>query len=117
MKYLQFYEILETACSSIKKPAIYINNGLDITTLSDGALHNRVMNDVKKHHIHNGNEDVLNELLTWIIIGGLFIFEHNTDAEVREFFDTVFDNEETNSSALYASLYDRVTGKCIHENT
>lgn len=95
------------------KFAVYISNGLDL--LDDESPDDKIWRFVTDELIKflGNREAAYYDNIHNLIDGGLFFFD--TEKAARNFY-SIFTQELTDSSAIYAELYDP-TGECITENT
>lgn len=119
VEFKHWHQILELATKQIGKPSVYISNGLEFITPKDESIWRFVQDEVQKLHgiEYNGDVSVLTvdyrNTMSNILQGGLFFFE--TEEEQYKFYK-IFEQELTDSSAIYACTFDR-NGKCKTENT
>jgi len=111
MKAFNWIETVKLAVKQKNMPAVYVTNGLEYETSEDTDIWNFVMESMKEMFGEKTNEYY--EVMTNMVYGGLFFFDTFEQAEQ---FYRIFDQPLTDSSKIYACLFDN-TGKCLNENT
>lgn len=104
IEYHQWHTIVSMAVKLSGKWGVYINNGLEYISDEDKEIW---------AFIRTKLEDKMGDDFTSLIFGGLFLFDSESEAE--EVYN-VFTQPLTDSSAIYACLYDN-RGVCLTENT
>lgn len=99
----------ELATKQKGKFSVYVNNGLDFET--DSAAWEFITGSFIKLFGERTKEYY--EIAGNFVEGGLFFFE--TEEQAWEFYG-IFEQELTDSSAVYACIYSPLTG-CMTENT
>lgn len=108
MNYLDWSKINSLAVKQAGKCAVYISNGLECDE-SDKHIWDFVMDEFNKLYDRNDAFFYICNTLH----GGLFLFD--TEEEQERFYK-IFEQELTDSSAIYACTYDKY-GNCLTENT
>jgi hypothetical protein len=110
MIFADWSDINELAVAQKQKWAVYVSNGLEDTP-EDLEIWDFILQELAAHY---GKEtQVYFDFTIGLISGGLFFFENE---ETADDFYRIFEAPLTDSSAVYACLYDN-TGKCLTENT
>jgi hypothetical protein len=108
MNYVDWGRINSLAVAQEGRGAVYISNNLTYEG-EDIPVWEYLLREIKKLYSEKEYIDIVGNL----IHGGLFFFDTN---EERNQFYFIFTQELTESSAIYACLYEE-DGTCITENT
>jgi hypothetical protein len=108
MKCFDWAETNSLAVSKMETPAVYISNSLNFDK-DDEHIWKFVMDEIEILYPHNQYPAIMGDL----IHGGLFFFDNEYE---RDVFYNIFQQKLTDSSAIYACVYD-ADGTCITENT
>jgi hypothetical protein len=106
MIYKNWSDINSLAVRQQGQWAVYINNGLEFDTDQDQAIWNFVLDNTSSQGWPVQDRSLL-------LLGGLFFFD--TELQATDFY-RIFEQPLTDSSAIYACLYDS-QGACLTENT
>lgn len=107
-QFCAWHEILSLAVGRVGKFAVYVSNGLGFVE-SDRTVWDFVVKEVFQMF----HETEAREYLSSINQGGVLFFDNEEKA--RKFYK-IFEQELTDSSPLYACLYNSY-GQCLTENT
>jgi hypothetical protein len=108
MIHIDWADTNSLAVAKMDKPAVYIANSLNYDK-DDEHIWKFVMQQIHELYPVEKYPAIMGEL----IHGGLFFFDNEYE---RDVFYNIFQQKLTDSSAIYACVYD-ADGTCITENT
>ena len=108
VSYVAWHRMAGLATKQIGKYSVYVNNGLQFDKYDEDIWY-FVQSEINKLY----DEKTALDYRTCLVHGGLFFFD--TEKECYDFY-RIFEQELTNSSAIYACTYNP-SGECETENT
>lgn len=111
MQIMNWVEVIKHAVIHTGRPAVWIDNGLDLQYPKEQAIWQFVMDSMKT--LYGDQTTEYFNVMTALVNGGLFFFDSE---EERDRFYHVFDQPLTDSSGMYACTFNS-DGTVLTENT
>lgn len=109
MQHINWNKSDEIVCKALGKFGVHISYGLD-NTPKDDKIAEFVWSELRKLYV---DDSTYYNFTSAITCGGLLLFD--TEKEAWDFY-YIFEQELTDSSAIYACIYSPTEG-CLTENT
>lgn len=111
LNYANWNTVNELATKQVGKFSVYISNNFEYVSESENLAWDFVIQEIA--NLFGAGTTEYFEYMSNVIHGGLFFFESKEKASK---FYKIFEQELTNSTAIYASLISPIDG-CLTENT